>query len=109
VREANTQLTQLSEDRGVGAPTLSAVVIASPRTQVADEAVTAAQPDVYLAHQDAFRGLGEDIARCWDKLLLTHYGHTGRDLEALVRKTMAEHQVLPTQVFERLTAEPIRS
>lgn len=109
VRQANTQLSQLAEDRGVGAPTLSAVVIASPRTQVADQAVVAAQPHVYLAHPDVFRDLGEDIARSWDKLLLTHYGHTGRDLEALVRKIMAEHQVLPTQVFERVTTEPIRS
>ncbi len=109
VRQANTELAQLADDRGVGIPTLSAVVIASPRTHVADEAVVAAQDHVYLAHPDAFRALGEDVARCWDKLLLTRYGHTGRDLEALVRKTMAEHQVLPTQVYERLTAAPIRS
>lgn len=109
VRQANTQLTQLADDRGVGAPTLSAVIIASPRSQVADTAVTAAESHVYLVHPDGFRVLGEDIVRCWDKLFLTHYGHTGRDLKALVRKTMAEHQVLPTQVFERLTAEPIGS
>lgn len=109
VRQANTHLTQLADDRGVGAPTLSAVVIVSPRTQVADEAVTAAQSHVFLAHPDAFRALGEDVAHCWDKLLLTHFGHTGPDLEMLVRRTMAEHQVLPTQIFERLTAGPIRS
>lgn len=109
VRQANTQLTQLAEDRGVGAPTLSAVIIASQRTQVADEAVTAAHAHVFLVPPEAFRALGEDIARCWDRLVLTHYGHTGRDLETLVRKTMAETQVLPTQIFERLTAEPIRA
>src|SRR5271154_3118030 len=86
-----------------------AMHLASPRTQVAAEAVVAAQPHVYLAHPDAFRGLGEDIAGCWDKLLLSHYGHTGRDLEALVRKTMAEQQVLPTQVYERLTDRPVHS
>lgn len=55
------------------------------------------------------REVGEDIATCWDKLLLTHHGHSGQDLDALVRKTMAEHQILPTQVFERLTAAPIGS
>ena len=109
VRQANTELAQLAEDRGIGLPTLSAVVIASPRTQVADEAVVAAQPHVYLADPDVFRALGEDIARCWDTLLLTHHGHTGQDLEALVRKTMAEHQVLPTQIYERLTGTPIHS
>ncbi|HTW08491.1 MAG TPA: hypothetical protein VME46_13325 [Acidimicrobiales bacterium] len=52
VRQAKTQLDQLADDRGVGIPTLSAVVISSPRTQVADEAVVAAQSHVYLAHPD---------------------------------------------------------
>lgn len=109
VRQANTQLAQLAEDRGVGIPTLAAVIIASPRTRLSDEAVVAAQSYVYLANPEAFRSLGEDIARCWDRLLLSRHGHTGRDLEALVRKTMAEHQVLPTQVYERLTGAPIRA
>jgi hypothetical protein len=109
VRQANTHLAQLAQDRGVGTPALAAVVICSPRTRVADGAIVAAQEHVYLAHPEAFRALGDDIARCWEKLLLTHYGHTGRDLEALVRKMMAEHQVLPTQVFERLTGAPVRS
>ncbi len=85
VRQANTQLSQLSEDRGVGVPMLAAVVIVSPRQQVADEAVTAAQAEVHLARQDVLRSIGDDIASCWDKLLLTYHGHTGKDLEALIR------------------------
>ena len=109
VRQANTQLDQLADDRGVGMPTLSAAVIACPRKQVVDEAVTAAQSHVYLAHPAIFKALAEDIAACWSKLMLTHYGHSGRDLEALVRKTMAEYQVLPTQAYERLTENPIHS
>lgn len=109
VRQANTQLAQLSEDRGVPAPTLAAVVIACARTQVADEAVTAAQSHVFLTHPDVFRGVLEDAARAWSRILMTRKGHTGRDLEALVRKVMAEHQVLPTQVYERLTAQPVHS
>lgn len=109
VRQANTQLNQLSEDRGVGVPALSAVIIACARVQIADEAVTGAEPHVYLAHPKAFVALAEDIARCWERVMLTRYGHSGRDLEALVRRTMAEHQVLPTQVYERITANPIHS
>jgi Helicase C-terminal domain/DEAD/DEAH box helicase len=109
IRQANTQLVQLAGDRGVGIPALAAVVLASPRTVVADEAVTGARPEIHLTHPADIRVLAEDIASCWDKLLLTHYGHTGQDLDALVRKTMAEHQVLPTQVLERLTGSPIKS
>lgn len=81
----------------------------SDSTQIADEAVTGAVPHVYLAHPETFVALAEDIAGCWEKLRLTRHGHSGRDLEALVRRTMAEHQVLPTQVHERITANPIHS
>jgi len=109
VRQANTQLDQLAKDRGVAAPSLAAVVIVSPRTAVADEAVTAAEPEVYLTHPDSVREISEAAAECWEKLLQTRAGHTGDDLEALVRRTMAEHQVLPTQVLERLTASPLNS
>ena len=108
VRQANTQLNQLSNDRGVVTPSLAAVVIVSPRTAVADEAVTAAQPEVHLAHPDSVRQISEAAAACWEKLLQTQTGHTGSDLEALVRRTLAEHQVLPTQILERLTASPLK-
>lgn len=109
IRQANTQMGQLADDRGVGIPALAATVIASPRTTVADEAVTGAHPEVHLAHPVTFRDLSENINQCWNELLLTHRGHTGQDLEALVRKTMAKHRILPTQVFERLTSSPIKS
>ena len=107
VRQANTQLDQLADDRGVGRPSLAADVIISPRTRVADEAVTAANPEVFLVQPAAVRELADSIVQCWDKLLLTSHGHTGRDLEALVRKTLAEGNALPTQAFERLTAAPV--
>ena len=109
VRQANTQPSQVATDRGVGLPALAASVIACPRTQVVDEAVTQAEAHVFLTHPDEFIALGDDIARCWEKLLLTHHGNTAKDLEALVRRTMAEHQVLPTQAYERLTGIPIHS
>ncbi|MEJ7743264.1 MAG: hypothetical protein WKF73_12345 [Nocardioidaceae bacterium] len=66
-------------------------MVVSPRTQVADEGVTAAEPYVFRLEPESLRILGEDVAHCWNKLLLTRHGHTGQDLEALVRKTMAEH------------------
>ena len=109
IRQANTQIAQVAEDRGVDIPALAAVVVASPRTAVADEAVTGALPEVHLAHPESFCDIGEAIKRCWDELLMTYHGHTGQDLEALVRMTMDKHGVLPTQILERLTSAPIRS
>lgn len=109
IRQVNPHMSLLAEDRGVGMPTLAAMVVASPRTAVADEAVTSAQSEVFLVHPKAFGDICEDAEQCWDELLRTHRGHTGRDLDTLVRKTMTKHQVLPTQVFERLTSIPIKS
>lgn len=108
-RQANTQLKQLAADRGVAIPSLAAVVLVSPRTAVADEAVTAARPEVHLAHPNLVRQISEATAECWKQLFQTHAGHTGDDLTALVRRTMAEHRVLPTQILERLTASPLKA
>lgn len=94
---------------GIGIPMLAATVVMSPRVQIADDAVTAAQSPVHLAHPEQLRSIGDDIAACWERLLLQHHGHAGPDLESLVRRTLAEHGVLPTQVYERLTAAPVAS
>ncbi len=109
IRQANTQMDQLSSDRGVETPALAATVVASPRTAIADEAVTGAHLEVYLVHPKVFYEISDNVSQCWDELRLNHHGHTGQSLEALVRKTMNKHRVLPTQIFEQLTSSPIRS
>jgi hypothetical protein len=108
VRQANTQLQQLEDDRGVGLPLVGADIIISPRTKIADEAVAQALAHVHLAHPDVLRALADDVASFWQQLILRHRGYTGPDLENLIRTLMAGFQVLPTQVFERLTTDPIR-
>ena len=108
IRQANSQLQQIASDRGVGTPMNGASIIVSPRTQIADAAVTQALPHVFLAHPDVIRDIATDTQKFWGELLLRHSGHTRQDLEHLVRTLMANHSLLPTQVMERLTADPIR-
>lgn len=109
VRQANSQLQQVESDRGVGSPFIAADIIVSPRTRIADEAVTQAMPHVFLSHPDVLRELAADVGHFWEQLTLRHVGHRGTDLGNLVRTLMAGHQILPTQVLERLTTDPIRS
>ena len=109
VRQANSQLQQTEDDRGVGSPLVGADIIVSPRTKIADEAITQALPHVYLSHPEVLRKLAGDVTSFWEQLMLRRTGHTGRDLENLIRTLMASYQLLPTQVFERLTTDPIKT
>ena len=108
VRQANTQLDSLANDRGVTVPDLSIDLIVSPRERVHTDAVAIARPFVYLTHPDAVRQLASKVQAAWTELLLRQRGHTGQDLEDLVRRLLAEHRLLPTQVRDRFTADPIR-
>jgi hypothetical protein len=108
IRQANTQLESLAADRGVSTPTLSVDVIVSPRSRVHADAVAIARPFVYVAQPGTVRELAASVRGAWNDLLVRYRGHTGADLENLVRRVFAEYRTLPTQVRERLTADPVR-
>jgi hypothetical protein len=108
IRQANTQLKHLASDRGVTEPSEQSVsIIASPRTAIDPEAVTVAEPHVYLVHPRHFEALAAHTRAAWEELITRCTGHTGADLERLVYRVLATHRLLPTQVRERLTGEPI--
>jgi len=48
-----------------------------------------------------------DAMAAWQDLLNRSAGHTGDDLQLLVRRIFGGHQVLPSQVRERLTETPV--
>lgn len=107
VRQANTQLKFVAEDRGVAMPDLVADIIVSPRTNISPDATTAADPWVYLSHPTEMRALSSDARDAWIALLLRHKGHEGDDLRELIRTVFGEHRCLPSQVLQRLTLEPV--
>ncbi|MCA1704758.1 MAG: hypothetical protein LC808_16435 [Actinobacteria bacterium] len=79
----------------------------SPRTAIAPEAVAAAESHVHLVHPDVIQLLLSAAMAAWQDLLNRSAGHTGNDLQLLVRRIFGDHQVLPSQVRERLTEVPV--
>lgn len=107
VRQANTQLRLHADDLGVALPDQVADVIVSPRGRIAQEAIAAADPHVYLAHPDDIRAIAADAREAWTQLMARKGGHEGEDLDVLVRRLFGERRCLPSQILERLTSEPI--
>lgn len=108
VRQAGSQLRSLEADRGVDAPDASASIVISPRTRIAPDALAAAENHVHLVHPDAVRDLAVDVESAWNELLTRMPGHSGPELQTLIRRIFSEHHVLPTQALERLTVLPVR-
>ena len=108
IRQANTQLDSLAADRGVSVPELSVDVIVSPRARVHPDAVAIALPFVHAVQPATMRSLAADVQSAWNELFVRHRGFTGADSENLVRRVLAEYRLLPTQVRERLTNDPVR-
>ncbi|MCX4974995.1 DEAD/DEAH box helicase [Streptomyces sp. NBC_00620] len=109
VRQTNTQLASLAADRGVEAPPEGSIsIIVSPRSVVDPDAVPIAAPQVYLAAPKLVLDIAHDAVRAWKELRGIAKGVGGEVLHATVARILWEHRVLPTQVRERLSRDPIR-
>lgn len=108
VRQAGSQLRSLEVDHGVDAPDASTSIVISPRTRIAPDASAAAESHVHLIHPDAVHALAVDVKSAWNELLTRLPGHSGPELQTLVRRIFSEHHVLPTQAREPLTVLPVR-
>ena len=108
IRQANDQLRLLAADRQQPAPpTDSATVIASPRLGVDSDGVLSAEPHVHMVSLVTMSHLGSDVAKAWDEILATRAGHSGSALRDLVATALARCFVLPSQVLDRLTLQPV--
>lgn len=108
IRQANDQLQLLTADRGhTPPPPRSVTVIISPKPAVNIDGVKGAQPHVYHVDPVDIVTLANDVAQAWSEILATKHGRTPSELADLVRQTMFGHGVLPTQVRETLTYDPV--
>ncbi|NQX13718.1 hypothetical protein HQQ80_18985 [Microbacteriaceae bacterium VKM Ac-2855] len=109
IRQANTQRDLVVKDRAVLQPPASnATVIISPRATVHHDGVTVAYPQLYLANpSEVVLNLGYDIQAVWADLLRTSHGLTWKELRSRVTDALNSRLVLPSQVFERMTRDPI--
>jgi len=109
VRKTNTQLASVAGDRRVDAPPDGSIsVIVSPRSIVDPDAVPIAAAHVHLASPKIILDIAHDTVRAWKELRGIAQGVTGEALHPEAARVLWEHRVLPTQVRERLSKDPIR-
>lgn len=108
VRQANDQLRLLAGDRNQDRiPPGSATLIVSPKPAVDPSGVAGAEDHVHLVHPDMILELAQDVKAAWEVLLAEHVGKQPSELRKLVSATFLQRGVLPTQVRDRLTGQPI--
>ena len=110
VRQANDQLRLLAGDRGVaGPPPDSATILISPKPGIHQDGVIGAEAHVHFANPLLLREIAYDTASAWTDLLARRAGLTEAQLRDLVGSVFRHRGVLPTQVHERLTRDPINA
>ncbi|MBF4609390.1 DEAD/DEAH box helicase family protein [Curtobacterium sp. VKM Ac-1393] len=108
IRQANDQLQLLASDRGhTPPPPGSATIIISPKSGVDIDGIKAAQSHVYHIDLSDLMTLGKDVVQAWSEILASKDGRTPSQLSDLVRETMSGHGLLPTQVREGFTSDPV--
>jgi hypothetical protein len=108
IRQANDQLRLLAADRNQDVPPPgSATIIVSPRPVVDPDGIISAEPHVHVALPGLVSELAEETAAAWDDILAGRTGHSGERLRTLVTAALARHAVLPSQVLDRLTRQPV--
>ena len=109
VRKANTHLASLAADRDVDAPPADSVSVIAAHSRLVDpDAVPIAAPHLYLTTTDIVLDIAHDAHRAWTAIRASVTASCGEAARAEITKILWEHRVLPTQVKERLSREPIR-
>jgi hypothetical protein len=109
VRQANTQLDSMAADREADAPPEGSIsVIVTRRSVVDPDAVPIAAAHVYLAAPKLMLDIAHDAVRAWKALRGVAQGVVAEALHSDAARILWEHRVLPTQVRERLSRDPIR-
>lgn len=110
IRQANTQLDLLAADEGLDEPAPgSLTVIVSPRSVVVDDGVKAAKEHLYLTSPETLQMVAQRAVRAWSAIRgAAPDGVEGEDLRSVVQEALADHRVLPSQVFDDLSLDRIR-
>lgn len=108
VRQANDQLRLLASDRGVSVPPPgSATIVISPKPTVDDDGIAGAESHVFLLTPAEIKAIAYDMSAAWNVLVAGSAGRSGAQLRELIAASLSARGVLPTQLHERLTREPV--
>ena len=108
IRQANDQLKLLAADRGLDtAPPQSATIIISQKPGVHDDGIITAERHVHLIRPSTMLELANDAQSAWDELLAKSATLPPPELRRLVTDTLESRGLLPSQVHDRLTHDPV--
>ncbi|MFW8744714.1 DEAD/DEAH box helicase [Mesorhizobium japonicum] len=109
VRKANTHLASLADDEGCEEPpTGSASVIVGTTRLIDPGAIPIANANLHLTTTEVVLELAHDVHRAWTEIREAVPLGGGTEAAGAVSRILWTHRALPSQVKERLTAEPIR-
>lgn len=109
VRQVASQLNSLAYDEGAEEyPPRSISIMVSPKGVVRPAAVAGANKYMYLSSPDDIKGIALDVKKAWASIRT--FATDANDAEQIRQTTRVlwESGLLPTQVRERLTREPVR-
>lgn len=106
-RQAGDQLRLLANDRGIeAAPSGSITVLVSKKPAVDPDGAKGAEFHLHLTHPDDILDVANDAKSVWADLA-HHTGRMPNDLKPLVATALENRRLLPSQLRERLTKQPV--
>lgn len=109
VRQTNTQLDMVANDEELeNYPEGSISVIISPKMAVKPDAVPAANRNIYLVSMETIMELAKETKQAWSAIRTFATNHADHGQRNKVATTLWDSKLLPGQVKERLTREPIK-
>lgn len=108
VRQANKHLTLMSDDRGRAIPPGSVSLLISPRDVFKRDALVIAEPILFKAKPEDLMALLDAVNRLWLRLItLRNIADRPARREA-VADALADARLLPGDLLDRLTVEPVQ-
>ncbi|MER5210976.1 DEAD/DEAH box helicase [Streptomyces sp. NPDC002838] len=110
VRQVGDQLRILNRDRNHAViPEGSFTVLISPKPAVDPTGAIGAEDHAHLVHPEIVLEISQDVQHAWEELLAGRTGRGTADLTAFVATTFQRYGLLPSQLRERLTEQPVGS
>lgn len=109
VRQVCTQLNSLAYDEEVeDYPPASISVMISPKSVVRPAAVAGSNKNVFLSSLDEIKEIALDVKRAWSALRAFATDADSAEQVDEAARVLWEHKLLPSQVYDRLTVDPVK-
>ncbi|WP_166786474.1 DEAD/DEAH box helicase [Cryobacterium sp. TMT2-15-1] len=108
VRQTNHHLEFLAADLNAGIPPGSVSIMISPKDVFKSDAMVIAEAFTYKVDPETMRDLALSAERLWKRLITLRNIADDADREDAVEGALTDMRLLPSDVVDRLSLEPIR-